>query len=187
MTTRRQAELHRRDLAELVRLARRDLNRIMARSNGSAEETRDRLADVLPTLVAVYGAAAAALAADWYEDMRDQAGVRGRFRAIPAELPGREQTDILARWGTGPLFQPQPDRTAAAALVGGALLRHIANADRQTITQSATDDRAAIGWVRIVSGSDPCDFCLGLADELYDTPDFGTHDHCLCVASPEFG
>jgi len=61
-------------------------------------------------LVAIYGSAAATLGADWYDEMRAAAAVKGRFRAIPAELPDQGRTDALARRGVSPLFSADFDK-----------------------------------------------------------------------------
>lgn len=178
---------HRRDLQVLTATAAGDL-RVLFREFTTAEDARDGLMDVLPRLVGMYGAAAATLGADWYDDLRDLAGVRGRFTAIPAELPDVGRTDALARWGVGPLFAATPDFASALTLVSGGLQKIIANADRQTIQRSSTEDRRARGWAR--AGTGGCDFCQMLIGRgaVYTeaTADFETHDHCGCVAVPEF-
>jgi hypothetical protein len=184
VASRTQAVAHRRDLKELVRLAQRDLQVLFDRYT-DPESARDALLAVMPALIAAYGSAAATLAADWYDDLRDAEGLRGpRFTAIPAELPGEERADILVRWGVGALFAADPDFRSAFSNTAGGLTRIIADADRYTITQSSTEDRRSPGWERVVSGGS-CDFCQDLAGE-HTGPDFGSHDHCLCVAAPRF-
>lgn len=184
MASRAEAVAHRRNLAELVRLAQRDLRVVFDRYT-DPDTARDGLLAVMPALIATYGAAAATLAADWYDDLRDAEALRGpRFTAAPAELPDDERADILVRWGVGPLYAAEPDFASALTLTAGGLARIIADADRTTITRSTTEDRRSPGWERVVSGG-ACDFCAGLAGE-HTGPDFGTHDHCLCVAAPRF-
>lgn len=177
---------HLRDLDELVRLAESDL-RVVFDRHDDPEQARDELMDTLPQLVEMYGMAAATLGADWYDDLREQAAVRGRFSAIPAELPDRGRTDALARWGAGPMFSAEPDKVTAHSKVSGGLQRIIANADRETVAQSAVQDRQAQGWRR--QGTGRCDWCaerinLGI---IYDNATaFGTHDFCGCIAVPAF-
>lgn len=186
MPTRQQVEAHRRDLNALVRLAQNDLRLILEPIN-EAELARDALLDTLPQLVAIYGAAAATLAGDWYDDLRDASAARGRFTAITAELPDAGRTDILARWAVDPLFAATPDKVKALNLASGGLQRIVADADRETITVSSIEDRAARGWTRETSGG--CDFCQMLAGNLYTEAgaDFQAHDHCGCFAAPAFG
>ncbi len=178
-----QARAHRRDLNELVRLAQNDLRVTFARHD-DPEATRDVLLVVMPRLIAVYGAAAATLAADWYDDLRDAEGLRGpRYIAAPAELPDDGRAETLARWGVGPLFAAIPDKATAYSKTSGGLQRVIADADRTTITQSSTDDPQANGWVRVTSGG--CQWCESIAGARTG-PTFRSHDGCACVAAPSW-
>lgn len=175
---------HRRNIAELSRLAALDIGVIMSRHR-DAELTRDRLIELLPLLAATYGAAAATLGADWYDDLRDAAAIRGRFRAIPAEPAGPERTDVLARWGVGPLFSAEPDVTTATSNLAGGMQQVIADADRQTVTVSSAEDPAARGWERVIGGG-ACTYCASLAG-AFTSADFKSHTSCGCTAAPIFG
>lgn len=179
---------YRSDLDELVRLANRDLA-AMWRQIADAAVARDALAEILPLLTAAYGSAAATLAADWYDELRAEKAVRGRFRAIAAELPGAERTDVLARWAVEPLFSDTPDFVLARDKAAGGLQRIIADAGRDTVMQSSIADPQARGWQRVASGG--CGFCSMLAARgaVYSeaTVSFGAHDHCRCAATPAFG
>jgi len=178
---------HRRDLAELTGLAQNDLTLIWAKFN-TATAARDGLIELLPRLVAIYGSAAATLGADWYDEMRAAAKVKGRFRAIPAELPDQGRTDALARWGVTPLFAAEPNYDMALGMVEGGLQRIISNADRETVTDSAIADPQAVGWQR--TGGGECAFCQMLIDRgaVYSeaSASFDSHDHCKCSAEPNF-
>ena len=181
---------HRRDLAELEGIAANDL-RILISQAGTADEVRDALRDVLPRLVPYYGSAAAALAADWYDEFRDDLGAGGRFRAIPATYvadPGR--TDSLARWAVAPMYQAEPDKATTLAKVAGGVQRLIADADRETVIGSIRQDPRAGGWSRHTSGKS-CRFCQDIAARgaVYsaETADFASHDGCDCAAVPAFG
>ncbi len=181
MTTTTQTRAHRRNLDELVRLAKVDLRVVFDRYD-DPEVVRDALLVILPRLVAVYGAAAATLAADWYDDLRDAAGLRGaRYTAAPAELPDAGRAETLARWGVGPMFAATPDKLTAFGKTAGGLQRVIADADRYTITQSSTEDRRSPGWERVTSGG--CAWCESLAG-AQTGPEFASHDLCGCVAAP---
>lgn len=169
-----------RDLAALTGIAENDLRVMWARFD-SAEGARDGLLNVLPGLVAIYGAAAATLAADYYDDLRAEKGVRGGFRAIPAEPHTGEGLDVLARWAVGPMFQATPDPAAALSRASGGMQRFIANASRETGVQSALADPAAMGWMRVGHGE--CDWCKRYLDgEVHYVAgyDFDAHDWCKC-------
>lgn len=182
-----EARRHRRDLNELVRLSENDL-RLLFREFTTADMARDGLLDTLPRFAATYGSAAATLGADWYDDLRDASDARGRFSAIPADLPDRGRTDALARWGVEPLYAAEPDFNTTLTKVAGGLQRIIANADRQSVMGSSVQDRSARGWERVGAGE--CDFCQLLIGRgaVYTeaTADFESHDHCGCIALPAF-
>lgn len=181
------AKAHRRDLAELSRLSQNDLA-LLFRQFDTADEIRNGLLDTLPRMMSVYGSAAATLGADWYDDLRDAAGARGRFQAIAAELPDTGRTDALARWSVGPLFGANPDPATALSKVVGGFQRIIYNADRKTVTFSSVQDPGARGWQR--EGTGDCDLCSLLIGRgaVYTevTADFETHDGCKCVGVPAF-
>lgn len=176
------------DLAELVRLAYIDLD-VLWRQVDDAVVARELLADILPELANVYGSAAGTLAADWYDDVRAEQAIRGRFTAIVADLPPRSQTEVAARWAVGPLFSAEPDYTTALGNAQGSLQRLIADVGRGTVMGSAIADPQARGWQRVTDGA-ACAFCQMLAGRgaVYSesTVRFGAHDHCGCAATPAF-
>lgn len=181
---------HRRDLAELERVAENDL-RVLMRQASTADETRDALMDSLPRMVEVYGSAAATLAADWYDERRDELGVRGRFVAIPAALVADSgRFESLARWSVSPLYGPVPDPAAAFNKALGGTQRLIADADRETVIGSVRNDPQGTGWARHTDGN-ACEFCRMIAGRgaVYSatTADFASHDACGCIAVPEYG
>lgn len=172
----------RRRVAELVRLAQGDLDALMRQvGQANSKELRDTLMDVLPSLVETYGSAAATVAADWYDELRDEASATGRFTAIPAEIPDAG-THALIGWAA----QTATDDASFRSLLGGGMQRRIANGARGTITRSSVADPRSAGWKRIGSGA--CTFCRMLIqrDQLYSeaTADFAAHDDCNCQAYP---
>lgn len=178
----------RQGLLDLAELARRDLAAVWSQVAAlPAEQVREALRDVLPALADEYGTAAAALAADWYDDARDAVGAAGSFSAEPAPIPPQDRFDALARWGTSPLFGETPNLSAALTLVAGGLQRTIADAHRLTIVESTQLDPEATGWRRVGVGGN-CGFCQMLIgrDGVYteSSVTFRSHDHCNCVASP---
>jgi hypothetical protein len=167
-------------------LAAGDLHTMWRRVR-TAEQARAALQDLLPLLIATYGSAAATIAADWYDELRDDLSVKRRFAAIVAEIDDAG-SDVLARWGIGPLFDNEPDWRRARVLIDGGLQLRIANAARETIRVSSLEDPAAQGWQRSSSGG--CAFCAMVAGRgvVYSeaSADFASHDHCRCVAVPAF-
>lgn len=186
MSTLTLSKARRRDLAALTGLAQNDL-RVMWREFTTADEARDGLMEALPRLMGLYGSAAATLAANYYDDVRDAAAVRGRFRAIPADLPDLGRTQSLAGWAVSPLYTATPDFATALTKANGGLQRIIANADRETVIGSTIQDPRAQWWVRVGSGSN-CEWCAQYLDgEARSVAyDFPAHDHCNCSAEPSF-
>lgn len=178
---------YRSDLDELVRLAQTDL-RVLWQQIADARIARELLADILPELLDVYGSAAGTLAADWYDELREELEIRGRFRAIVAELPPAGQTSALAGWAVEDLFSAEPDWVAALTKAEGGLQRLIADVGRGTVTTSSIADPQATGWQRSASGG--CGFCQMLASRgaVYSERSvrFGAHDNCRCTAVPAF-
>ena len=179
------AERHRSDIADLVVLAQRDLALILAGVDDS-QAIRALLAASLPDLVSTYGAAAATLAADHYELLRETERITGRHMATPATLPGRGRTDSLAGWAVRGLADPV---TSPLKLAAGGLHRIIANASRETLMDSTLADPQALGWQRVGAGE--CSFCSMLiargAVYTRRSVNFGAHDNCNCSAVPAWG
>lgn len=173
----------RTETAGLVRLANRDLAALwrMVAAGASAEVA---LRDLLPAIIEEYGVAGGAMAADWYDALRDKAGARGHFSAFPVAASDRGAQSLIG-WA---LDEASSD-VALQALVAGGVQRRIADHVRQTLIGSALADPGADGWQRVGDGSS-CPFCSMLIGRgaVYgeDTVDFGAHDNCGCSVTPAF-
>lgn len=160
--------------------------RIAFEGVSTPDDARNALMDVAPRLMEVYGSAAASLGADWYDDLREEAGASKRFRAIVADLPTAGRAEALAGWAVSPMYQANPDPATTLVKAAGGMQRIIANADRESIGISATQDDNA-GWVRVGSGA--CSWCAQYIDgEVHYVTgyDFDAHDFCNCLVVPEF-
>lgn len=157
--------------------AQRDLDSVWQASSGDPAA----LAEVLAEVVQTYGDASAAIAADWYDALRLDAGVRPGFAAyIPEPIaPGTSQ---LVAWASS----TATDDDAFRSLVSGGLQRRITNYSRNVITESSVRDPRARGWMRTGGGN--CGFCAMLISRgaVYtkSSVDFASHDHCRCGAAP---
>lgn len=180
-------ERHRRDIADLAAIADRDL-RILLRPIDDPVEARDLMLAAFPDLVSLYGSASATLAAEFYDEIRDEERISGRFRPAPAQLPGQVRTDSLARFAVGPMFDEVPDKVRTLDYATGGMQQLIADSSRYTITGASAADPQANGWQRTGSGS--CGFCAMLISRgaIYteDTAAFGAHRNCNCSAVPAF-
>jgi len=159
-----------------VRLAQRDLDALfrLILSGASATEV---LNDLLPALVAEYGQAGAAVAADWYDQIRDEAAVRGAFRAIPLEASDRGTSSLI-----GFALKESKDDAGLQALLLGGVQRRIADHVRLTVASSSVEDPSAKGWVRVGDG-DTCSWCKQYLDgevHYIEGYDFPAHDSCGC-------
>lgn len=155
-------------------------------------EVREALEDLLPPLVDGYGEIAATVTADWYDDLRDAAGVSGAFSAVLAAPVAAEAVRANARWAIGPLFSADPDPEAAFGLLAGEVDRLTLQSGRQTVSASVKNDPAGPRWARVPQGR-TCAFCLTLASRgaVYRSeetagglhPD-SYHADCDCVPTP---
>lgn len=171
----------RRGVARLATLASVDLAALW-RDAETLQAALEPLNDALPALIEAYGAAAATYAADWYDELRDERELRGRFTAITADLADAGTAALLGWAATEATELP-----AFQTLVQGGTQRRIANYARLTISGSSVADPQARGWQRVGDGSS-CDFCSMLLGRgaVYTeaTADFQAHDHCGCSAEP---
>jgi hypothetical protein len=177
-----------RDLDNLTSLAERDIRRAL-QGVTQPDVAKGKLKLLLPKVIVRYGPAAAAAAADWYDEERAALRPRQRFHALTAPLPAQLGTDQLVVWGLGPVYAAVPDWDAALHLLVGGTQKRIVSPARETVQQSAIEDPAARGWRRVVAPGE-CDFCQMLAGRggVYTEKSarFETHDHCRCVPAPDW-
>lgn len=175
-------ERFRREVRDLGIEAEKDL-RILWRSLDDARASKEALFDLLPELVAAYHGASAAAAADFYDEVRETAGARGRFTPILMDTPDLG-TDALVKWALANATTSE----AFQSLIAGGVTKRIANGARDVVRLSSIADPASRGWMRMGSGN--CDFCAMLIGRgaVYSekTVDFASHDHCSCGAAPAF-
>lgn len=176
------AELQ-RALADLNSLAAGHLGPIFV-SLQAGDNAAEALHDILPGLIRTYGQAAAAMAADWYDDLRESMGVGGRFVAIPADID-----DVGAHALVGWALDTASDDGSLVALLEGGMQRRVVNFGRFTVTENAYRDPHADGWMRLGQGAN-CAFCDMLISRgaVYSESvvTFASHDHCNCIAVPAF-
>lgn len=170
-------------LRRLYEIAKGEIRAALALVDpGDTAAIADVIATYVPVIAERYGLAAGALAADWYEEMREAAEVAGYFRADPAPLPDMGRYESMAQWAAA--------RHEVEALVVGGVQRVIANAHRQTVIGASLADPQATGWRRIARAN-ACAFCRMLASRpgyVYSEASvmFKSHDNCSCMAGPEF-
>ena len=182
-------ETYRRAQAALSARATADLRKVWPRLlTMSPDKTAEALALVLAEVTDKYGSASAAIAAEWFEELRDVSGVTGSLTAQAAALPSTERLEVLARWGVGPLFGASPDPVTALHRVSGGLSRQVLGVGRDTLMESIAKDPAGPRYARHASAN-ACAFCAMLATRgaVYLSEDSGGgkyHDDCHCTVVP---
>lgn len=175
-------EQFRRDVRDLNILAEADV-RALWRSLGDARDAKEALMDLLPDVVETYGMAASTMAADFYDDLRAEEAVKGRFSALVPDLPPTGSQELVA-WALG---SAQDSQSFQSHILGGVQKR-ITNGARNTVRMSSLSDPRAEGWMRIGGGG--CDFCAMLISRgaVYteESVEFASHDRCNCDAAPAF-
>lgn len=149
---------------------------------------RDALVEIVPLLVREYGDLASAAAAEWYEQIRPQAGFNARtVPAAPAEaVIGSTRALAGSLWGDSP-------RDALSA-IQGAMQRHISYSGRATVARNVSLDPLNPRYGRVPSGGKTCAWCTMLASRgfVYDTKESAGiiadhyHDDCDCQVVAEF-
>ena len=117
----------RSESAKLVALAKPDLHRLW-RLISQGANAGEALHDLLPAIIEQYGAAGAAMAAEWYDDQRAKVDARGRYYATPVESSDRGAQSLIG-WA----LSTATDDAALHALILGGVQRRIADHVRYTI------------------------------------------------------
>lgn len=175
------------DLATLALADLRTFWRTLDHSDAYA--VRRAVEGFLPDLVQTYGEVGAALAADFYEELRDgSADVRRVYTAqMPDNVVRIDRAQASARWALGSIFSAEPNPAAALTNLSGVAKRLTLAPARDTIRANVAQDPDAVGWRRVGDG-DSCGFCRMLIGrgEVYtaETARFGAHDDCGCLAEP---
>ena len=156
------------------------------------EAARDELIEFLPRLTQLYGDAAAAAAAEWFEGLR--AGAVGTpYEAVLADPVDDAQVSQTVRYAAGHLFTSTPDQ--ALTVLSSATQRYVAYMSRATVARNAAHDPARPRWARVPQGPHTCAFCTMLAARgfVYHSEDKAGgdahrfHDDCHCQIVPEWG
>lgn len=157
------------------------------------EASRDALLEFMPILTEQYGAVAATMAAEWYDELRAASGAAGRFTAVTATSVPTGAVEANVRFLASHLWTTNP-----AEMLGGLQIaadKYVKQPGRDTIMSNARRER--IRFARVPTGDKTCAFCLMLAsrDALYFTRESagdindtgfgdGFHGFCDCAVVP---
>lgn len=147
---------HREAREQVITWARADLDSLLDSLDLSDPTSGQVLLDVVPDIAQRHGVLVADIAAEWYDELRAAAGVRGHYRARPAG-----PFDPVAIDGTVRRLAYSDTAGDLAALLAMHMTRWALQPGRDTIADNAGRDRAR--WARVPQGPDPCSFCLMLA------------------------
>lgn len=155
--------------------------------SGSATEILAQLFEAIPELIAYYQDGASALAADLFDDLREEASTRRRFRADPVIENRADKIRNAVAWAADTQRAEGDVRTTEQRLAE-VVQREIARPYRDTITVNSQRDPESVGWARVAG--DSCGFCRMLASRgavyMRDTARFAAHGSCDCTAQPVF-
>lgn len=188
MATRAEVETFARALANIRKLTVRDVERLFRSLNISdPKAAAAQLVADLPAIIGQYGELSAAVAADWYDDLRDAAGAPGSFRATMADPVPTAAVEANARWAVAPLFGTPGDMLGRLKQISD---RMALQPGRDTIARNAARDRSAPRWARVPVG-ETCSFCLltasrGAVYRSRETAGDGRrfHGECDCTPTP---
>lgn len=143
------------------------------------------LADLLAEVIDEFATISAALAADFYDDLRLEADLPDAYTPTLADLPPFPQVEASARWASTGAWV---DEAKALSDSSAFMQRMVANADRDTIDLNVARDPAAPRYARHASAN-ACAFCaLNATRGPVFRSEAGAaskyHDHCRCIAVP---
>lgn len=176
-------------LVDVSKMAQSDLRRLIRKVDLSkGKQARDDLGEVFEPLAQEYAGLSAAMAAEWFEDVRIGDGVDTPFTADIASLDDY-QVKSTAYSAGAPLVEGGLTTDAANLYVWG-INKLVMGAASGTILANTEADSEAYGWKRIARANG-CDFCVMLTGRggVYrseSTAAFAAHDHCGCTAAPSW-
>ncbi len=173
--------------AGVVALAARQLAALWPRVDWPSVNAIDAVTTLYRAIVTRYGQAAAAVAAEFYDDQRAARQLPSRFRAAPADtVPPEQIAAIVASAFRGTvtvtvLDDPAPTRTRVTQLqaeettsdlpvdqrvrqrLESSLSRLVLAPARATVADNIAADPAKPRWIRVPTGAKTCEFCMMLA------------------------
>lgn len=181
-------ELLRGGLLDLSAAAAAELATLL---HSDPAHAREALLAVAPDVLTYYTNGASALAADWFEEVREESHPRSRFTASVIPWRREEEFSRALVWATDPLDWDDPMLTEALSRLGTAVEYETFDAFTGSVDGNVEADREAIGWSRNASYGTACKFCRMLAGRgaLYrkeESARFAAHTNCQCTCVPVF-
>lgn len=187
-------------LATVTTAAQADTRAVVEAAQSPAD-IRAALFAATPLIVGDYIDGSAALALDWFEELRDAASPAHVFTPRPFAVVDDDAIMSSVATATSALYDLERDMTRitddliqqatedALRLLEPAVQRDVASGFWDTMTENSADDPDAVGWQRFARPG-ACKFCLMLAGRgaVYTeaTVDFAAHTSCHCVVGPSY-
>jgi hypothetical protein len=188
----------RADLTVVTDAAKADVRAVATNAPQTPVGVRGALFAAAPLIVEEYATGTAALALDWYEELREAATPPRPFRPNPLVLVTDELVSAAVAVSTRSLYEIERGiverefeeaLAESLALIEAEIQKDVASGFRDTMTGNTATDPDAVGWQRYAR-PDGCKFCVMLADKgaIYTdtTVDFAAHTNCHCVVGPGF-
>lgn len=198
----------RRDLRVITDAAQADIRAVANATPEDPATLRAALFAATPLIVTEYAEGAAALALDWFEELREESGVATPFRPVPFVTVTDDEIAAIVAQTTKSLYDLQRgieqeiEETFAEMLaeLEDAMVQEVQDGFRDTIVENSKADPESGGWKRFAQPG-ACKFCVMLAARgaVYtrETARFAAHGavtngkrtggDCRCIAGPEFG
>lgn len=156
----------------------------------SPRAARGVLLDLGVDAMGSYVSGSAALAAEWYDELREESRPGMPYATLVPEWQREEKFSRALVWATEPLELDDPDLIEALNRLGSAVEYETFDAFSQSMDANVRDDAEALGWSRNANYG-ACKFCLMLAGRgsLYrkqETARFAAHTNCQCTYVPVF-
>lgn len=172
----------------------------MEAAQGPAD-IRGALFAATPLIVSDYIDGSAALALDWFEEIREAARPPRSYTPRPFAVVDDDALMSSVATATTALHDLERDISRmtddllqqateeALKVLEPAVQRDVAAGFWDTMTENAAEDPDAVGWQRFARAN-ACKFCLMLAGRgaVYTeaTADFAAHTSCHCVVGPSY-
>lgn len=198
----------RRDLLVIANEAQADLRAVASQAPDDPAGLRSALFAAAPLIVTEYTEGAAALALDWFEELRAESRATVPFRPVPVVTITDDEVAAVVARTTESLHEIQKDFereleesfAESVKLLEEQTAEIIAQGFRETVTENAKADPESVGWRRFAR-PEACKFCKMLAAKgaVYteQTARFAAHGavmggnrkggNCMCIAGPAFG
>lgn len=124
--------------------------------------TRSALLEVAPAVTGLAVEGSAALAADWYEDLREEARPRRRHLTVVPDWQAERFGQAVA-WATAPLLDETPNLTLVRSRLWTVTEHEVFSGFTDTTEANVRADPEAVGWKRVARDS-ACPFCRMLAE-----------------------